>query len=772
MNLRKDLVKVDVNINGKSHTYNYHGAGEDLKVEIRGTDVRPYERSLRKADLEYNKSDKLQVYVTYKIQIKNQSQGSITGYILDLNDYADTSYELIRSYDENNQPITWSSAGTVTGSNKTYNKLSTKSLANTGITDKKWIFMEYRVKDEALGEVLNKGHTTEENFAEIAGYRNTYTYERKDTEGRVMSSAGENAGLIDKDSIPDNMNPTSSNVQEFVKRSRTEQYQNSSGDVKTAASTAVFEDDADVAPGLDLILSNTARTISGTVFEDLPLEEKLRNNERIGNGAYEGTEPIVNGVTVELICTNNEDVNTITTYSKSDGTYTISGYIPGDYIIKFTYGDKTCLKAVQQDNEMYTGQDYKSTIYNEGNYNNANWYLDSSQRNNDAKDNWDRRQEVNNYSKDYQYDKATLLNSTKNSASDATLQDLADKTNMNASTAPMEMYVEYNKVENINYNVNNIDFGIIERPRTKILLEKNVSHIKLTATDGTTIFDTTQKVPNLTWKDNEYDENSSVIKAGLVQGTIDENLLYGSTLNVTFSLKITNLSEKDYNEQQYYYTGAPSNTNNINKITTKSIIDYIPNVVQYEETLTKNNAGGSNIWNILQDKKTGTTIPEAEYKNKLIEGSVFDEATSKKDEILLTNLSGIQIGLKPGESQNLDNVLTCTRVIARIEDTENDDQIQNIAEIIKLTIDNGRRPYYMMKTEGGTEIEVPEIPGNANPITGLNGSNILELDTGMAEILTFVVPFGANRQLTLIVVAIVSLGILIAGIILIKKKVL
>ena len=34
MNLRKDLVKVDVSINGKDHTYQYNGNGEDLEVNI------------------------------------------------------------------------------------------------------------------------------------------------------------------------------------------------------------------------------------------------------------------------------------------------------------------------------------------------------------------------------------------------------------------------------------------------------------------------------------------------------------------------------------------------------------------------------------------------------------------------------------------------------------------------------------------------------------------------------------------------------------------
>lgn len=311
-------------------------------------------------------------------------------------------------------------------------------------------FMQYKVSYDTLRELLSKGETTEENYAEIAGYKNTYTDTRKDTEGRVMANAGENAGLIDCDSTPDNMNPTSSNVQNFVKQSKTDAYQSLKGDEKSKRSMAVFEDDADVAPGLKLIRDDTPRTISGTVFEDSPLEDKLNNNERIGDGQYTSGENIVNKVKVELLCQNNEDVDTLNkveTRSNQDGSYTLSGYIPGDYLIKFTYGDKECLINPQKNNQMYTGQDYKSTIYTEGDYKDLYWYNNTSPRKNDAVDDYEgRRQVVNSYSKDYKYDIAKVLNATRTNNSDL-LETLAEKTYMTANTAKMAMEIEYLKDE-------------------------------------------------------------------------------------------------------------------------------------------------------------------------------------------------------------------------------------------------------------------------------------------------------------------------------------
>ena len=661
--------------------------------------------------------------------------------------------------------------------------MHTTDLASTGITDKKWIFLKYKVSNDTLREVLQKGETLEENYAEIAGYRNTYTNERRDTEGRLLSNAGENAGLIDRDSTPDNMNPTSSKVQNFVEQSKTSAYQNLSGEEKTKRSTEVFEDDADVAPGLRLIRDDEGRKMSGVVFEDAPLQAKLNNNERVGDGIYQNGENKVNKVKVELLCQNNKDVdrlNKIEVRTNSDGSYTLDGFIPGDYLIKFTYGDYECLVSPQNNNEMYTGQDYKSTIYEEGNYKDVYWYKNTQPRENDAVDDYEgRRQEVNEHSKDYKYDIAQVLNSS-NTNNPELLATLAEKTYMVANTAEMSMEVEYLKDDTAPYKVQNIDLGIIERPRTEVILNKEVSNVKLTSTDGTTIFDTNQKAPNLTWVNNKYDRDHHLSSQGLIQGTVDENLLYGSNVNVKYLLKIINNSELDYNEKSYYTTGIVQNKNTLNRIETTGIIEYVPNILQYDAKLTKEDGkittsidgrettmdvgGNNNLWNVLASKVESKNLP-SNYKGTLLEPGAFDEAKQKLDEILETNLNLAKRNLGPKDYLELKDILTFTRVIARPEDTSDKEEIQNVAEIIRLNIDNGRRPYY----KDTTNREIIEIPGNTYPHTL---RNIEEIDTARSEILTFVVPFGKDKQITLIIVIIASLTILITGIIVIKKKVL
>ena len=754
MNLRKDLVKVDLHINGKSHTYNYPGGEQDLEVDIRGTDIPDYNRAIRSSDLQYKAAaqydqdpDKLQVIVTYKIQLRNQSVGKITGYVTDLADYYDTSYEYIRSYDENEKDITWEQQSDISGSGKTYHTMHTTALADQGIDDKKWIFVEYKVTNDALRALLEEGSSTKENFAQISGYRNTYREERKDLNGQVITNAGENAGLIDVDSTPANLNPTDSRVQEFVAYSKTEEYQALGGEEKTKQSMAIFEDDADAAPGLKLIVDDAnKRRLTGTVFEDAALAEKLKNdNERIGDGAYEDGDNLVNQVKVQLICTNG-DVEVKEARTNDQGAYEFTDYIPGDYTVKFTYGDYESLIAVQPNSEMYTGQDYKSTIYQESNYSDTYWYNNIDTKINDAKDDQTRREEVNKYSEDLKYTNATVLNSTAQT-DEATLRTLADKTNMNANTAQMSMEIEYVGQENTEYSVRNIDFGIIERPRSDIYVEKTVSNLKLsTAGDGQTIFNSNQSVSNLTWKPNTRENR------GLIQATVDENLLHGATLELTFSIKVVNTGETDYDDETYYNTGVITDVNKIVTLDPAVVADYVSNNLSFD--ISKNSG-----WQEITDKTVLTSGDDPYIK--AVDENAFNGlqkvivSTSDNPIVQSDPLVPEKAKDKAGkQSETQSATVFLTKVIASDGSTTDDTEYENTAEVIESITTNGRRTY---------NADVVSIPGNYN---------LGEPDTAQSERIAIVPPFGAADAVKYILIGIAIIGVLGVGIFLIKRKVL
>lgn len=755
MNLRKDLVKVDLHINGKSHTYNYPGGEQDLEVDIRGTDIPDYNRAIRSSDLQYKAAaqydqdpDKLQVIVTYKIQLRNQSVGKITGYVTDLADYYDTSYEYIRSYDENEKDITWEQQSDISGSGKTYHTMHTTALADQGIDDKKWIFVEYKVTNDALRALLEEGSSTKENFVQISGYRNTYREERKDLNGQVITNAGENAGLIDVDSTPANLNPTDSRVQEFVAYSKTEEYQALGGEEKTKQSMAIFEDDADAAPGLKLIVDDAnKRRLTGTVFEDAALAEKLKNdNERIGDGAYEDGDNLVNQVKVQLICTNG-DVEVKEARTNDQGAYEFTDYIPGDYTVKFTYGDYESLIAVQPNSEMYTGQDYKSTIYQESNYSDTYWYNNNiDTKINDAKDDQTRREEVNKYSEDLKYTNATVLNSTAQT-DEATLRTLADKTNMNANTAQMSMEIEYVGQENTEYSVRNIDFGIIERPRSDIYVEKTVSNLKLsTAGDGQTIFNSNQSVSNLTWKPNTRENR------GLIQATVDENLLHGATLELTFSIKVVNTGETDYDDETYYNTGVITDVNKIVTLDPAVVADYVSNNLSFD--ISKNSG-----WQEITDKTVLTSGDDPYIK--AVDENAFNGlqkvivSTSDNPIVQSDPLVPEKAKDKAGkQSETQSATVFLTKVIASDGSTTDDTEYENTAEVIESITTNGRRTY---------NADVVSIPGNYN---------LGEPDTAQSERIAIVPPFGAADAVKYILIGIAIIGVLGVGIFLIKRKVL
>lgn len=755
MNLRKDLVKVDLHINGKSHTYNYPGGEQDLEVDIRGTDIPDYNRAIRSSDLQYKAAaqydqdpDKLQVIVTYKIQLRNQSVGKITGYVTDLAGYYDTSYEYIRSYDENEKDITWEQQSDISGSGKTYHTMHTTALADQGIDDKKWIFVEYKVTNDALRALLEEGSSTKENFAQISGYRNTYREERKDLNGQVITNAGENAGLIDVDSTPANLNPTDSRVQEFVAYSKTEEYQALGGEEKTKQSMAIFEDDADAAPGLKLIVDDAnKRRLTGTVFEDAALAEKLKNdNERIGDGAYEDGDNLVNQVKVQLICTNG-DVEVKEARTNDQGAYEFTDYIPGDYTVKFTYGDYESLIAVQPNSEMYTGQDYKSTIYQESNYSDTYWYNNNiDTKINDAKDDQTRREEVNKYSEDLKYTNATVLNSTAQT-DEATLRTLADKTNMNANTAQMSMEIEYVGQENTEYSVRNIDFGIIERPRSDIYVEKTVSNLKLsTAGDGQTIFNSNQSVSNLTWKPNTRENR------GLIQATVDENLLHGATLELTFSIKVVNTGETDYDDETYYNTGVITDVNKIVTLDPAVVADYVSNNLSFD--ISKNSG-----WQEITDKTVLTSGDDPYIK--AVDENAFNGlqkvivSTSDNPIVQSDPLVPEKAKDKAGkQSETQSATVFLTKVIASDGSTTDDTEYENTAEVIESITTNGRRTY---------NADVVSIPGNYN---------LGEPDTAQSERIAIVPPFGAADAVKYILIGIAIIGVLGVGIFLIKRKVL
>lgn len=172
--------------------------------------------------------------------------------------------------------------------------------------------------------------------------------------------------------------------------------------------TTQYEDDTDRAKGLKVSVTDNGREIKGTVFDD---ENKNGDND----DAKPVNDVIVQLIEVKKIRVNDTDryfeyiwqetrsgSNTVKTTKKDGsgyisyrvegngtGEYKFTGFIPGNYIIRFIYGDGRTYD-VTGNVTQYNGQDYQSTI--DRDYNQP-WYNDSgyAETSSVARDNEARR---------------------------------------------------------------------------------------------------------------------------------------------------------------------------------------------------------------------------------------------------------------------------------------------------------------------------------------------------------------------------------------------
>lgn len=756
--LKKDLYSFKVKINGIEHTYWYDGRkdepwvvqidGNDIDNDIRGKTLPAYQRKIRKTDLEYNKGsvsseDMLQAEVTYVIKIKNTSNGHINGTVKEIADYYDKDYEYISSYmDEEGNVVNWQ----LQADTQKYHKMTAKLDKTLMSGNDTKIYVKYNLNREVLNKLLTQEVEAKKNIAEITEFSTTYEESKYDTndkgnndEQHLIYKEGEVAGLLDKDSHPGNYNPDTGANED--------------------------EDDTDMAPDLKLVLDNDERTIEGNVWEDSPIEEKLEANERIGNGAKDDGETGIKQVRIELINQDNDQV-VDETWSSDNGYYIFKGFIPGRYYIKYYYGELEMLNT-NVNSKFYTGQDYKSTIYNQEAHQADYWYKEDN-RLSDAKDDWDRREEVNQYSETLRYQNATILNISDQNDTLA-MKTLADNTKMFAKTDRMLMEVEYARTEtetndSLEYSVRNIDFGIIERPRAKLEIENKIAKVVITTSDNNTLFNI----------DEEKEPNKNIQNLSRIgkdfQFNIDNSLIHGAEITTTYKFIVKNVGEIDYNDQNYYYKGETSDESKIVKSKATQVVNYVPvNMNFYNSSNNLEGWDKNDVWSVVENKQSQLQSDEGMLVNKEIK--LFGEnnsATKYVDKILIAEKNSNKListdGLKPGEETNPE-YLSITKKLSTNDDS--DLRYENMIEIVEAYNEVGRRYYYYSEGEF-----IANIPGDLDPENPSVNNRFNGGQTDASSITGNIVPpFGKQNTVYYIVGVILIAIVLAGGIFLIKKKV-
>lgn len=450
--------KIDYNLYLAYSDYNYRIA--DYKVPGEGAIENKYdEEALNKEQIESAKKDsELEVYVTYRIELKNQSTQH------------DAKVNLVEyHFDEHYQYVSIKNATAEKDPNARVLYITPDEGIEAGRTLLPNIEITFKVLPDKNGNkcVLGEDYL---NQAEIVSY----------TTG---------GGLVDEDSAPGNAFLEENNVR--------------------------YEDDTDEANGIQIKLKDNAeRSISGKVFDTennsvndviVQLIELVEINNK-QQYEYIWQETVAGSNTVKTTDRNGypgksysfkvDDMNKAGEYKFTQGI------IPGNYIVRFIYGDgtyfdesiesKDATEESKNKIKTYNGEDYKST-YVDYNYN-AEWYNNISLdgENSKAVDNEARRLKVMSYAVDVDGTKGAELALLSKSigTDDEKLKAVLKNTWMCAETLKIKVPVDTDVKDNTsdttevgngssptisNTQFNNVNFGLMERPKTKLVLEKHIT---------------------------------------------------------------------------------------------------------------------------------------------------------------------------------------------------------------------------------------------------------------------------------------------------------
>lgn len=700
--LIKDLYNVNVAINGYNHIYEYanrfnnqdrYGNGFNVGVKFGNKyGNMSYTRAIYKADKEYTSSDKskeLKVYVTYKISMKNESS-NLQVQVNSIVDYYDSNYTLIKTgtgIDEK---------GNVTGDisnsgSQSYNDKYKKVIINTNskIEHNKSadVYVQFELNRDAVLKILNNAENLD-NVVEI----NSYSV--FDTDGKVYAG-------IDKDSNPGNAVP---------------------------GEKITYEDDTDSAPGLKLEVADKVREMTGKVFLDSTSNELKTGEVRQGDGMYTDGEKGIKGVKVTLK-ENIENGNVYEKTTNDKGDFKIEGYIPGDYTLTYTWGDKE-----------YTVQNYKGTVYEKDRYDanvtNKEWYkTDVNTRYTDAIDNYNTRKKI-----DAEIAKVTNKTATTIDKMDSTTPTMGISVEYTTTTtAEVADDIKEERGDKFNcpdFKIENIDFGIVERARQDLALRKRVNTFKVTLANGQVIADMTiDEKGNITGERNHVTymgpSSTTTPKNGLVKLELDNELIQGATVEVEYEIKVTNNSELDYLSEDFYKYGIKSG--NEVTITPTSIIDYLDKNWGFEAEKNKE-------WTVKSLDEIKNIVAKEVYENE-------DSTIADKTILYTESLKGQK--LKPTESATVN--LNVSKVLSNSDEIS----LDNESEITELTKDGGSR---LISTPGNY------IPGQ---------EETKESDESIAETVIVTPSTGANLGFIVpVMIGVIALVILGAGVVIIKKKTL
>lgn len=798
--------KYNIGDSAKPDIDNSEGATqEDLLPKVQGqtTTYPTFTQPIYPSDIRYNSSgniedkDKYKVYVIYKISVYNSQPAEVRKFAgkYVYNEQALELKSLVNNYNQQtddglgiNKYVldTESYVKDIDGANDsqfkcwkansdnqaTFDVNNQNSAFKDGIApeETKSTYIQFRVTDDALNTLVLNDLTRDETkkFFKCASDIKTEAWHRYLRNDSYWEAGGSEY--------------TKENTHYSVTKEKT--------------ARALF---------IKLKLHDT-RTISGTVFEDQRTDKSSKANTRVGDGKFnEGIEKKLSDVIVSLVDSKGKVVNTYNddivqvddkkwsaktslaiTKVKEDGTYSIPGVVPGTYYLQFDYGDGNIeykdldgnaikaktdgtfstdgtttpeIKTKIQDNndpiktKDIKTKDYKSTILTgpanpANNANNAGeyWFIENV------------KGKTNNVATDT--DDIIKIRTENDKEMNHTYIADNGKNVLTARTPEIKLNFEYvanketaiNAVTKLNTNLTGMCFGIIERPKTDMTLNKEISNVKLTLQNGTTMINgnpalasVSAFLSNLTSGDGKNEVKNAKIETDLEK-------IYGSELEVTYKLTVTNKSEVDYATEKYYKYGTETEDDLV-KTKPSKVMDYISEDSKYASF------NGEEVTKKLEDLFESDSNEIAagsgkEINDKNITTTYFDTETAecgkKLNKLLIVSNTELTPEAKDEEKSKEIYTVVVKKQINNLSENIN---LESFAEIIGL------------KNKTGVTQSI-STPGNYKPSYSETNTNDKDQDRANVSV---VPSTGKDKSYTIYIIAGTILIVIAGGIILIKK---
>ena len=670
---------------------------EEMDVKLKALKGKYYERQLHESTISYSATPEgvpnLYADITYKIYLQNKSN-TLTAKIKELTLNYDEDLKIISYGYEGSNVNTEVSESAITATKNGTGAVQLKEatidlekLEDRKISAGKREVLEvtFRTDANTIAKILNNPTGIKFDFmAEVKTY-STYANNEENAFNRAEGIYA--YASIDKNSAARNAQVQIDTDDSFV----TDTFENDttiaptfklSKGTQTELSGIVYEDSPKESTSIKIDGNDIYERVGDGIYNNenvmanvlvellsVPMENGQYDSDTARTGENGRQEYDVAKLYQENKTTQGETSKVLArTYTNEKGEYKFEGLTAGNYVIKYTYGKN--MKDVDENGQekgtirsataIYTSdgktklkeieaREYKSTVITSGEISNAmnitdgkahlngdySWFLKSPEtRYSDAVDDVEYRANLEKEAKvNYEILKGTKTYVYENIEAYTPYFKLGvEEFNDQQSGATLE--TQEDGTLNYVFTIDNVDFGLIERPIVDLQVDKVITGLKVSLGNGQVLINGDPSKESLPYVRTGLDD--------FVPIEMDTELLQNATIEEEYTIKITNNSELDYSiypiwgtdntqkvalRRNYYYYGTQEGLTTDEAVTTRIDVlgDYIGSELTADESTMESGGwkkkaieeltsyNGTNLFATENDGKKEKTLRDGKY---------------------------------------------------------------------------------------------------------------------------------------------------------------